>query len=266
MHRPDPLQILTGHFHEAPGYQTLRERGTDDWLLILTLDGVGRFGYDDGNLYTRSGEIALIRPGTRHDYATAPEGERWELLWVHFHPRPAWHEWLGWPEIAPGLMHLVPHEPIRERITTRLFEMHRLATGALKRRDVFAMNALEEALLWCETQSPRAEQSPMDERVRGCVEYLCQNLAERVTLEGLAAHCNLSVSRLAHLFRAQVGLTPQQFQEQQRLLRARQLLELSGHSIGQIAAEVGFDNPFYFTLRFKRLTGLSPRDYRKQFR
>ena len=59
-------------------------------------------------------------------------------------------------------------------------------------------------------------------------------------------------------------MTPQQFLEQQRLDRARQLLELSGRSIGDIAADVGFDNPFYFTLRFKRLTGLSPRDYRKR--
>ena len=85
-----------------------------------------------------------------------------------------------------------------------------------------------------------------------------------MTLDGLADMAELSVSRLAHLFREQVGMTPQQFLEQQRLERARQLLELSGRSIGDIAGDVGFDNPFYFTLRFKKLTGLSPRDYRKR--
>ena len=96
------------------------------------------------------------------------------------------------------------------------------------------------------------------------MDFLCHHLDSRATLDDLAAMAGLSVSRLAHLFKAQVGQTPQQFQEQQRLERARQLLELSGRSIQDIAADVGFENPFYFTLRFKRLTGQSPRDYRKR--
>jgi AraC family transcriptional regulator of arabinose operon len=58
-------------------------------------------------------------------------------------------------------------------------------------------------------------------------------------------------------------MTPGQFLELQRLNRAKQLLELTPRTIQAIASEVGFDNPFYFTQRFKRQTGLSPRDYRR---
>jgi AraC family transcriptional regulator of arabinose operon len=68
---------------------------------------------------------------------------------------------------------------------------------------------------------------------------------------------------MAHLFRAQVGQTPQRFLEQQRLDRAKQLLAFTPNSIKTIAYELGFENPFYFTLRFKRYTGSSPRQYRK---
>lgn len=211
--------------------------------------------------------MVLLRPGTRHDYGTASPSGTWDLLWAHFHPRPHWHEWLAWPEVAPGLMRITLRDPlIRQKIVTRLLETHRLATGALKQRETFALNALEEVLLWCGTQNPRSEQARLDGRVRECMDYLCHNLAAKVTLDGLAELANLSVSRLAHLFREQVGLTPQQFLEQQRLERARLLLELSGRNIGDIASDVGFDNPFYFTLRFKRLTGMSPRDYRKRLR
>jgi YesN/AraC family two-component response regulator len=35
-------------------------------------------------------------------------------------------------------------------------------------------------------------------------------------------------------------------------------------SIKEIAAEVGYENPFYFSLRFKKQTGTSPRDYRQK--
>lgn len=264
---PVVAPLETGHFREGPDYTNWRTHGTDDWLLILTLTGAGRFGYDGGDLVARPGEIVLIRPGTRHDYATAPQPGHWELLWAHFHPRPDWHEWLVWPEIAPGLMRLALNDPaILQKVTERLLEANWLATGALKQRDAFAMNALEEVLLWCGTQNPRSEQICLDARIQACLDYLCHHLAEKTTLEGLAERCGLSVSRFAHLFRAQVGMTPQQFLEQQRLTRARQLLDLSGRNIADIALEVGFENPFYFTLRFKRATGFSPRDYRKQVR
>jgi AraC family transcriptional regulator of arabinose operon len=264
---PPIAHLLTGHYRMDRSYRTWREHGADSWLLILTLDGAGRFGYEGGAIRAQAGDATLIRPGVRHDYATDPLPGRWELLWAHFYARPDWREWLAWPEEATGLMQLrLADAPTLQKVTARLFETHRLATGALKQRDAFAMNALEEVVLWCATQGPRTGQTRMDDRVQQCMDYLCRNLADKVTIDGLAARCGLSGSRLAHLFRAEAGMTPQQFQEQQRLMRARQLLELTGRSIQDIATEVGYDNPFYFTLRFKRLTGLSPRDYRKQLR
>ncbi len=262
---PHVHPILTGHFREGRNYATRRTRGTDSWLLILTLGGGGRFGHEGAETMTQAGDIAMLRPGVRHDYGTSPAAGEWNLLWAHFHPRPHWHEWLAWPEAAPGLMTLRLAEPIiRQKITARLLETHRLATGALRRREVFAMNAFEEVLLWCGTQNPLSEQARLDPRVRACLDALCADPAARLSLDQLADQTGLSVSRLSHLFRDQVGMTPQQFGERQRLERARQLLELSGRDIGDIAADVGYDNPFYFTLRFKKFTGFSPREYRKR--
>ena len=258
-------QLITGHFKEGRGYVNWREKGTDDWLLIYTMGGRGRFGYYGGELTANEGDIVLIQPGTMHDYGVEPEMRRWELLWAHFHPRPHWHEWLEWPKMAPGLMALpLQDPPMRRRIASRFAEAHRLASGAFRRREALGMNALEEVLLWCDTQNPLAEPSWMDPRIRRAMDYLCLHLQERISLSTLAEASGLSVSRLAHLFREQVGLTPQQYLEQQRMSRARQLLELSPRPVQAIAYELGYDNPFYFTIRFKKDTGLSPREYRKR--
>ncbi len=270
---PEVAHLVTGHFYERAGYESWRARGTKDWLLIATVSGSGRFGHDchgqAGEFTTGAGDLVLFRPGTRHDYGVAPGLGCWELLWTHFHPRPEWTPWLAWPDAAPGLMRLrLENAEVRGKILDRFREANALATGVLpsspRHRETFAMNALEALLLWCDTQNPLSEPCRVDPRVQKVMEYLDRHLAETVTQADLAAETGLSASRLAHLFRAQVGLTPQQFLEGRRLSRARQLLELTPRPIGAVAAEVGYENPFYFTLRFKRATGLSPRDYRKK--
>lgn len=259
------IDLITGHGREAKGYAAWRPRGTDDWLLIYTLGGRGRFGYTGGELVTEVGDMAVLRPAIPHDYGVEPTHERWELLWTHFQPRAHWHEWLDWPERAPGLLHLTLNDlGLRARIVERFWQAHHLARGALRRRETFAMNALEEVLLWCDEQNPRAEQSRLDTRIRKAMDHLCHNLHEKNTLAELADQAGMSASRFAHLFREQVGMPPGQFLERQRLGRATQLLEHTPRTIQAIAFEVGFDNPFYFTQRFKRHNGLSPRDYRRR--
>ena len=259
---PEVVSLVTGYSHETTGYASWRKHGTRDWLLIATLSGSGRFGGVEGDFLTRLGDLTLLRPGTCHDYEAT---ESWELLWTHFHPRPDWQPWLNWPEESPGLMRLPLAEPvIRQKIFTRFRDAHHLATGALRHRETFALNALEEVLLWCDTQNPHSEQARLDPRVRQVIDHLVRCQAEPVSLSELCRLTDLSPSRLSHLFRAQIGLTPQQFHEGQRLRRAAQLLELTARPIAAIAAEVGYENPFYFTLRFKNHSGLSPRDYRKK--
>ncbi len=255
--------LVTGHFRVGKGYSTWRANGTDDWLLIHTLSGRGRFGYAGGELPANPGDIVLLRPHTRHDYGIDPATGRWDLLWAHFHPRLHWHEWLDWPEAAPGILRLELEDgELRGRVETALYRADTLAQGALRRREEFAMNALEEALLWCDAANPRSEQARLDARVRAAMDYVCSHLAEEVSLDALAAESGLSISRLAHLFRQQTGLTPFQYLEQQRLDRAARLLELTSRSIQAIAHDVGFADPFYFSSRFRRRTGQSPRAYR----
>ncbi len=262
---PKVQPIVTGHFWETAGYHTRRPQGTSDWLLILTLAGLGRFGHQQGQLIAQPHDLILLRPGTCHDYGVTDAVSHWELLWAHFQPRPEWLDWLGWPEEAPGLMRLTLSEPIlRQQIIHCVHEMHRLATGGLRHRDLFAMNALEAALLWADALNPRTRNAFPDPRVQETVDYLCHHLGDRLNIALLAERAGVSSSRLAHLFRAQVGMPPQQFLEEQRLQRAQQLLARTSHTVQRIAEEVGFENSFYFSNRFKKRTGLSPSAYRHQ--
>lgn len=265
---PQVSPLITGRFAEDKSYTTWRPTGTNDYLLILTIEGSGRFGYPHGEVITAPGDLIILRPGTPHDYATARGASDWTLLWAHFLPRPFWQEWiLALPEAAPGIAYLPlgTNTPERTSVESALETMNRYANGGLLRRVEFAMNALESALLHCDAANPvAAARARFDDRVLKAMELLRGEwLAGAFSLNDLARTVNLSASRLSHLFKEQTGRTLGQFQEEERLLRARQLLTLTNRSITAIAADVGFTSPFYFTLRFKKHTGQAPRDFRR---
>ncbi len=253
------IELLAGHFHEGSSYRIVRRDGVGDWLLIATVSGKGRFAYTGGELITEPGDWVLIRPGTPHGYGVESSLKRWELLWVHFQPRPHWLPWLDWPAISPGLFKLA----IQDGNTMgRFHEVYRLFTGDLRRSEAFAMNSLEALLLECDRQNPLAAMSSYDQRIRRAMDYIERNLARKVTVADIATAVGLSTSRIAHLFRNQSGQTPQQHLEGLRMQRATELLKRTGLSIKLIADSVGFDSQFYFSQRFKARTGQSPRDFR----
>jgi AraC family transcriptional regulator, arabinose operon regulatory protein len=252
-------RLLTGHFRQGSGYKTWRSQGTRDWLLIYTVGGAGRFGFRDGEFVSRGGDVVLIAPGALHDYGVV--STRWELLWAHFQPRSHWLEWLRLPEIAPGLQQLLIPAKERRGFVRQLRQAHALATGGSARRLDHAMHALEAALLRLDALNPDVKEV-RDERVLNALQFMRSQMATHITLTALAREAELSVSRFAHVFRAETGSTPMGFLEQVRLERARALLELSSRSVGEIALEVGFEDAFHFSKRFRRGTGMSPRAYR----
>ncbi len=252
--------LLAGHFHRGPGYGRRRIGGTDDWLLIMTLCGEGRISSAKGDVSAQAGDLYLISPGTTHDYGTARFSEEWEILWVHFHPPTDWLEFLRWPAVSPGIscMHLEDHEEIEAAFR----EVIRLSTSTGPLRPAFGLNALEKLLLLCEASRPGGT-GGVDERVKRAIEYIHSHLGEPMSLSDLSRLCHLSESRFAHLFREFTGLPPIQYVLVQRLQRAQTLLSRTSLGIAEIAAEVGMD-PFYLSLRFKRETALSPRQFRLQ--
>lgn len=264
---PPPGMLVTGHFHKGPRYRTQRAHGTRDWLLVYTVSGRGRYGYDRGEFVTQPGDLVLLRPGVRHDYGTARGAKHWEPLWAHFIPRPAWLPFLDWPEVGPGILHLaLGDQEAGARIEPRFRDVVRLNAGPSRQREALAANALEEILLWADLANPRRETAGLDSRIRHSLDFICERFAEPLNVARVAAQCGLSPSRFAHLFRAQTGETPQRYLELQRLNRARQLLEFTQEPVAIIARSVGFENPFYFTLRFKRHSGASPRAWRARRR
>lgn len=262
---PDPRRIAVGALDEDARYRTRRRAGTRDWLLIHTVAGGGRLiGRGGIEVLTEPGDGVLLAPGTPHDYGTTPGRPRWSLLYAHVHPRPDWLPLLDWPDAGGGIGRISLAGEIEARARTAWTQATRAAGTGVGRTDLFAVNAVETALLWYDTQNPRATQ--LDERVLRVLEHIDRHLAEPLDLDTLAAVAHLSGSRLSHLFTEQWGTSPLRHVEAQRMARAERLLELTGRPIAEVARLVGYPDPLHFSTRFRRRHGCGPRAYRERAR
>jgi AraC family transcriptional regulator of arabinose operon len=262
-HDPEISSIELGHFVQHSDYQVDRVHGSASWLIILTLDGQGAFGYRGGEIRSAPGDICLLQPRVYHSYGIAEGAELWELRWAHFQARPHWAPFLDLPTVGPGLSRVHLEDEEFARVVERTAEATRLFWRRNATDELIAMAVLEEVLI----RVHRGANLPglrRDPRVEEAIEFATRRLADPIGLNDMARAVNLSPSRFGHLFLTEMGVSPCAFLERQRLARAAHLLQISTSTIQEISSQVGFENAFYFSNRFRRSFNMSPSEYRKR--
>ncbi|MBD2871019.1 helix-turn-helix domain-containing protein [Paenibacillus arenilitoris] len=94
------------------------------------------------------------------------------------------------------------------------------------------------------------------------ISYIEDHYLEPLTLEEIAATSNISVRHLNRIFQSYYQTTPISYLQRLRLERARMLLRQSGLPITKISYECGFNDSNYFTRKFSKAYGLSPKAFR----
>jgi len=85
-------------------------------------------------------------------------------------------------------------------------------------------------------------------------------------MKEMAAMAKLSSTQFNARFRELLRMSPSEYIPKLRIEVAQKLLSTSNKSIAETAAEAGFYDQSHFTKRFRRVTGMTPLAYRKQFR
>ncbi len=101
-------------------------------------------------------------------------------------------------------------------------------------------------------------------RLRRALDFMHANLADDLTLVQLAKIAGLGPTQFTRTFRAAVGEPPYRYLVRLRVDHARQLLERTSLPITDVAFRCGFDQANHFAIMFRKVTGLTPRAYRKE--
>ena len=174
---------------------------------------------------------------------------------------------------------------IHLKIDRLLVESGRLLTGGagasyinlvLRLIDMFADKSLVSLcskMLLIETnqcfQAPymtlQADSISFDDVVSKAQAWIQTNLHRKIELQDLSEYLAISIRTLIRRFKTSTGDTPVKYIQKIRIETAKHLLETTDLNLDAIIERVGYADVSTFSLLFKRLTNLTPREYRQQF-
>jgi AraC family transcriptional regulator of arabinose operon len=241
-----------------------RSKGMEGFIINMTVKGEGKVFDGEDSFICRPGDLLMFPPGTPHYYGRASGSPDWYHRWVYFRPRGYWANWLKWPHSTRRVGRLsLPTKELISEFDELFQQIDRTHRGDRRTAEELAINLLERLLIRAYEETPENLPKPIDARVRASCQYIARELADEVGLEDIARHVCLSPSRLAHLFREQMGMNIMRWREDQRIILAKHLLHSTRTPISRISEMVGYDDQLYFSRVFRKRVGISPSGYRK---
>lgn len=112
---------------------------------------------------------------------------------------------------------------------------------------------------------PVCQLTRQEELVKNAKKHILENYQDcSLDRNKLAKNINISSVYLGELFKKTTNKTLPQYINELRIEKAKELLKNSNDSIEQISYNIGFNSPNYFSKVFKNLTGITPKEFRKQ--
>ncbi len=105
--------------------------------------------------------------------------------------------------------------------------------------------------------------SNKDRRIEGVLNFINNNIGNKISIDYLADMACVSKDYLIRLFKKEMHMTPLCYINKRKIEKAQIRLVTEATSIKEIAYQLGFEEQAYFNRVFKSFTGLSPMVYRK---
>ena len=211
----------------------------------------------------KSGQGFMIFPDQICTYI-ADEHIPWEYMWLEFDGLRA--------KEAVQLTGLTINQPIyRAKIKELAQTMKNEMLYIVNHKDDSPFQLIGHLYLFMDalvrsanSTQVRKDNSLKDFYIKEAISFIEQNFQNEITVEDIADFCGLNRSYFGKIFHEYIGKSPQNFLISYRMLKATELLKLTGLSIADIGNAVGYSNQLHFSRAFKNTYGVSPRQWRNK--
>jgi AraC family transcriptional activator of pobA len=228
------------------------------YFLILMLEGVTRHSVDLQQFEISSGELLFILPHQIHELPSKNHGEDYYKIGFDEHC-------LSFlPKQYPFLINPFNKQKIqlKSHVITRLKSVFQILADLLSDMETdpeLILAHLNSLLTEVNAAYFSDEKNPGDGKLSkyvGFKNYVEDNLTDHPTVQNMAEKLSLNTNGLYNLVKGYSGLSPKEFITNRLILEAkRRLYYAESPSIKELAYDLGFNDPEYFSRLFKKETG-----------
>lgn len=244
-----------GDWHSTPHTHAFTE-------LFYVIGGIGQF-YIEGHTYpVSSNDLVIVNPSIEHTE-------------ISFNANPLEYIVLGVEGLEISFQEdqeyrycIVNFNEVKKNILFYLQNMLREIETKTPGYEIVCQDLMEILAIFLMRQTdfsasitPIQKSSP-----RLCAtirRYIDEHFKENLTLDLLAEQTHVSKYYMVHAFTEEYGISPINYMISCRVEEAKHLLKNDDYTLAHISHMLGFSSPSYFSQTFKRLTGMSPKEYRK---
>jgi len=260
--KPDDIRptVRVANYFDVPSGRVWGERVIPDLELILIVEG--RFAYEaarEDAIPLAAGDVLCIPPSTPHVFGRTDRAGRAVISCIHGELADDGTWAAGDYRLDPSPQVVTHLEADREahglfRRCAAVFEGYSRCRAPLLRA-VACEIWLRLAERWTSGEDHR-----LSLRMERMVAYLRAHLCEPVSRRDLAREFSVTPEHVNALFKKELGVSPTQFVHRERAQLAYRYLRDDRLSVKEVAARVGFSDPFYFSKVFKRVMLVPPSD------
>ena len=232
-------------------------KGVRDFYSIHHIvNGCGKYIVGDNTYLLEAGDSFVVYPNKEVEYK-ADENSPWEYYWVGISGA-----------YAPTLLNytdFTPEYPIikgdgKSDLKEYILDIYKAKGNSLSNEiEMIGRSYIFLSKLLSENKNTELS----DDYSLKAKEIMDSNYDKNITTDDVAKRLNISRSHLHRVFTKTYGMPPGKYINNLRIEKACYMLSNTAHSINSISELLGFENQLYFSNVFKKHTGKSPRNYRK---
>jgi AraC family transcriptional regulator of arabinose operon len=225
-------------------------------------DGEGWLKIGDQEHRPRPGQLILMPEGVKQSYSTISEFT-YTKYWCHFSAYVGDLNLFQLVEL-PHIWDVADRAYVEEVMESVVTHMNSNTVHGM----LLAKSKLMELIAYCVSQTEAKRivlrNGQTIEKLSAVLDYIHLHIEKEFTVQELAEVARVHPNYLIRLFKRYLGVPPIQYITRKKMDKAKQLLTQSQDSVSAIAERIGFSDLFYFSKQFKKNTGLTPTEYRRQ--
>lgn len=251
-----------GYFPKAAFHYRERRKGCADNILIYCTNGKGYYILGDKRYTVTANQFVVLPATDKYMRYWADNEDPWTIYWVHFCGTEL-------DNFNNSLNFNATKGPFRVPFNEKAIEIWRDIYQSLELgystdnlcNASFCLYYLIATFIFSDKHIISEELKNKD-IINDTISYMKAHLQHKLSIDDMAGQQQLSASHFSNLFKKKAGMAPIDYFINLKMQKACQFLYSEKIKIKEIASELGYDDPYYFSRLFKRYMGLSPEQYR----